>query len=545
MSSWCETKMNNIKILDCTLREAPLEKLMWGTSAIRKILDGLHNARIDIIEVGFLKNEVYQMGSTSFQKVEEIKPYLLNKDKNITYVALVDYGRYDIKNLSDYDGESIDAIRVCFKHSEIDDVLAYAQKIREKGYNVCIQHVDTMGYTDEEISSFIDKINEFSPLAYSIVDTFGAMYSDELLHFVAMVSEKLDKNIMLGLHVHNNLLLADANVQTFVQMLGGERRIIVDASLYGCGRGAGNAHTELVAQYINKKYSGNYDVDEILDLIDTVINVAQQKTNWGYTIPYFISGMYNAHTFNVKHLLKRHNIKSRDLRAIIEKLDEKKKKEYDYQLLDKLYIEYFDRYVDDDDAIDSLKRIFGEKKVLFLGPGETVRTKKDDIVSFIYQNNPIIIGINNIIDGYKLDYLFCSSSIRYHNLKYQDIEMCGEPKLILTSNIVDESKTNEILVNYSSLIQPGWVNVDSSFILAIRLLIRCGIFEVYIAGMDGYRDFGTSFYKNELDTNLDKESRDLSTEDNISMLKDIISHYPQFRMHFLTETVYSEVTESK
>lgn len=537
--------MDNIKILDCTLREAPLEKLMWGASSIRKILDGLQNAGIDIIEVGFLKNEAYQMGSTSFQTVEEIKPYLLNKEKNIKYVALVDYGRYDINNLSDYDGESIDAIRVCFKHAEIGNVLTYAQKIRDKGYDVCIQHVDTMGYTDEEITSFIDEVNKFKPLAYSIVDTFGAMYSDELLHYITLVSEKLDKNIVLGLHAHNNLLLADSNAQTFVQVLGKERRIIVDASLYGCGRGAGNAHTELIAQYLNKKQMGQYDVDEILDLIDTVINATQEKTNWGYTIPYFISGMYNAHTFNVKHLLKRHNIKSRDLRAIIEKLDEKKKKEYDYQLLDKLYIEYFDRYVDDKETIDKLRHILGGKKILFLGPGETVRTKKKDIVSFILQNKPVVIGINNIIDGYRLDYLFYSSSIRYQNLKYQDIEMCGKPKIILTSNIANENKKSEIIVNYSSLVQAGWVNIDSSFILAIRLLIRCGIFEVYVAGMDGYRDFGSSFYKNELDTNLDKESRNLSTEDNISMLKNIISNYPQFRMHFLTETVYSEVTASK
>lgn len=537
--------MNNIKILDCTLREAPLEQLMWGTASIRKILDGLQKAGIDIIEVGFLKNEAYQVGSTSFQTVEEIKPYLVDKDKNITYVALVDYGRYDIDNLSDYDGESIDAIRVCFKHAEIDKVLAYAQKIRDKGYGVCIQHVDTMGYTDEEITLFIEEVNRFNPLAYSIVDTFGAMYSDELQHYITLVSQKLDKNIMLGLHAHNNLLLADANAQTFVQLLGNERRIIVDVSLYGCGRGAGNAHTELITQYLNRKHKGNYDIDEILDLIDTVINATQKKTNWGYSIPYFISGMYNAHTFNVKHLLKRHNIKSRDLRAIIEKLDEKKKKEYDYQLLDKLYIEYFDRYVDDKDAIDKLKNMFDGRKILFLGPGETVCTQKKDILSFIMQNNPIVIGINNMIDGYKLDFLFYSSSIRYQNLKYQDIEMCVEPQIIVTSNIVNKSKINEIVVNYSSLIQPGWVNVDSSFILAIRLLIRCGIFEVYVAGMDGYREFGNSFYKNELDTNLDKESRDLSTEDNISMLKNIISNYPQFRMYFLTETVYNGVTESK
>lgn len=535
--------MKNLKLLDCTLREAPLDNLLWGDLSIRKIIGGLEKAGIDIIEVGFLKNEPYQSGSTSFQRVEEIAPYLAGRNDNTMYVALVDYGRYDLNYLSDCDGSSIDAIRVCFKHNEINSVLAYASEIQKKGYKVCIQHVDTIGYSDREIIEFIDEVNEFKPFAYSIVDTFGAMYSEDALHYMKLAAERLDESIWLGFHAHNNLMLADANAQLFVEHYLNNRNIIVDTSLFGCGRSAGNAHTELIVQYMNQKQCAHYNIDEILDLIDTVIVAAQEKASWGYSIPYFISGMYNAHTFNVKQLLKRHNLRSKDLRGIMEMLDESQKKQYDFALLEKLYVEYFDKRVNDETTIKKLSKDFWGKVILLLGPGISVQKEQAKIQEFIEKENPVVIGVNNLIDGYKQDYVFYSGSIRYYSLQYQDYKLAGSPNIILTSNIKTKADVDEIIVNYSSLIKFGWINIDSSIILLLRLLQRCRVNEMYAAGLDGYQSFGKAFYKNELETNLDEQTRKDHTNDNISMMKDMRETNPNFLIHFLTDSVYKEVFE--
>lgn len=536
-------KMNSIKLLDCTLREAPLDDLMWGDLSIQKMIHGLENANINIIEVGFLKNVPHKFGSTSFQRVEEIIPYLKNKKREVMYVALVDYGKYDLKYLSEYDGFSIDAIRVCFKHHEIDQVLEYAAKIRAKGYQVCIQHVDTMGFKDNEIIRFIQKVNEFKPLAYSVVDTFGAMYGSDVKHYAGLANQYLDKEIWLGFHAHNNLMLADANDQLFIENMCGKRNVIVDASLYGCGRSAGNAHTELVAQYMNCKQGADYDINEILDLIDTVIAAAQERTEWGYSIPYFIAGMYNAHTFNVKQLLKRHNLKSKDLRGIIERLDDEQKKAYDYVLLEKLYVEYFDHPVNDEESIQKLTADWKDRNILLLAPGKSVQDYTEDIKHFIENNNPIVIGVNNLIDGYKLDYIFYSSTVRYQNLQYQDFKSAGSPEIILSSNIKSVGDTNELIVNYSSLIKYGWVNLDSSAILLFRLLQRCRVNTIYVAGLDGYKNFGQAFYKNELDTGLAEKDRIEHTRDNISMMEDMRHNNPDFLVRFITPSVYEEVFE--
>ena len=77
-----------IQLLDCTLREAPINELMWGDFYIKQIINGLEKANIDIIECGFLKNDEYKFGSTSFHKAEELKKYLKNKKKDIISFVL-------------------------------------------------------------------------------------------------------------------------------------------------------------------------------------------------------------------------------------------------------------------------------------------------------------------------------------------------------------------------------------------------------------------------------------------------------------------------
>ena len=530
----------SVKVLDCTLREAPIDGLMWGDFFIHKTIKGLEAAGVDIIEVGFLKNEKHVEGSSSFQKTEEIEPYISPKKAGISYVALVDYGRYDIQYLSPYNGKSIDAIRVCFKHNEIDKVLDYAKQIRDLGYKVCIQHVDTMGYSDQEVSDFLDKVNQFKPMAYSIVDTFGAMYQEDMLHFADLVNSKLDKDILFGFHGHNNLMLADANAQRFVHEIGTKRDVIVDTSLYGCGRSAGNAHTELITQYLNTKYNKEYNINEILDLMDVVISATKERTAWGYSIPYFIAGVHNAHTFNVKQLLKRHNLKSKDLRGIIEKLDEKQKKAYDYALLEKLYVEYFNRPIEDSKQIAALQKELTAKDVLVIAPGKTAISERNTILNYIRDKHPVVIGINAIIPGYTLNYVFYSSAVRYNDLQYQSYRESGNPVILLTSNIKTDADNNEICFNYTSLIQYGWVNIDSAAILLFRLLLRCGVKHIAVAGLDGYKESDNTFYNKNLETNLSQKDRIICNQENLSMIRDLLKEHQGFTLDFVTQSEYQD-----
>jgi len=298
------------KLLDCTLRETPNLYSLLGQDNIKKIISSLSLTGIDIVECGVLEDLKTDKKSFAFNHVNDLIPFLPQKNNSTLYLLLINYGHYDLDNLPPFDSKSVDGIRICFKKNERFEALNYALKIEEKGYKVFLQNYDTLGYSETELLDFIEKVNELSPYAYSIVDTFGAMYLSDLQKIYSLVSKNLDKNIKLGFHSHNNIMLADSNSQEFLKMTP-DRDVFVDGTLLGCGRGAGNAHTEILTTFINKFYSGEYNLDYLLKIFDIISPLL--NNNWGYSIPYFLAGVYETHVNNIDFLLDNHAFTNLDI----------------------------------------------------------------------------------------------------------------------------------------------------------------------------------------------------------------------------------------
>ena len=168
--------MNKIEILDCTLRDGGyINDFAFTERGIRKIINQLTLAGIDIVECGFLEDNNNDKEYSLYTKVEQIKNLLPTVHRNTMYVAMACYGEYDISQLSNCDGSSIDGIRVTFHYTEIDGALDYCRCIMEKGYKVFVQPVGTTSYTDEQLISLIKSVNELNPYAFYLVDTLGLM----------------------------------------------------------------------------------------------------------------------------------------------------------------------------------------------------------------------------------------------------------------------------------------------------------------------------------------------------------------------------------
>ena len=171
-----------IELLDCTLRDgAYINASIFGKDTIRGMIKRLQNAKVEIIECGWLKDAPHENADSSFFHVpDDLIPYIENKDPNVTYVAMIDFDRYNLDNLPVNNSKSIDAIRVVFPRGKAKEGLEVAKKIREKGYRIFCQAANTLGYTDYELLDLISRVNEVRPECISIVDTFGAMLPEDL-----------------------------------------------------------------------------------------------------------------------------------------------------------------------------------------------------------------------------------------------------------------------------------------------------------------------------------------------------------------------------
>lgn len=486
----------NVKLLDCTLRDgAYIVNSNFGTPAIRGIVNKLQDAGVNIIECGWLKNDPHKEGSSFYHVPDDFLPYLSHKDNSITYTAMIDWDRYDLSYLPPYDGRSIDAIRVVFPHGRHKEGMEVARGIREKGYQIYFQAANTMAYSNEDLLDLAAAVNDLKPVSLSVVDTFGAMYEEDLERVVSVLDGALDPGIQLGFHSHNNQQLSFALTTHFIKLMQKSgRNCIVDASLCGMGRGAGNATTELVVSYLNRKCGCHYDMDAIMDAIDVYMGYFQENYNWGYSTPYFIAGMYCCHVNNIAYLLKNHRTTAKDMRNIIESLDPADRRKYDYDLLEKKYLANQDHYFADDNAVAALKDAVAGRPVLLVAPGKQALSCQADIQSYIEKEHPVVIGVNAILPGYQYDYVFFVNPARYEYARETAPASFDKfPKIVL-SNIKTNAGEGEAIVSFNSVIKRGWEHFDNAVICCLRLMERLGVHEVAIAGFDGFKNHYNESY---------------------------------------------------
>jgi len=152
----------------------------------------------------------------------------------------------------------------------------------------------TIDYTIDEYMLLAREIAVLEPYAVSIVDSFGYMLTDDFRSYFRVLDNVLPSNTVIGFHSHNNMNLAFITAQDVFEYQT-SRSIIIDSSLYGMGRGAGNLHTELIANYYNRTIGEKYDVQKILYLISEYIMPISKVKRWGYSPYLFLTGLYHYH----------------------------------------------------------------------------------------------------------------------------------------------------------------------------------------------------------------------------------------------------------
>lgn len=540
--------MKNIKILDCTLRDGGrIINCAFPDQEIKDISHRLASANIDVIEIGFLrdpKKVEYKGNSTFFTDVDQIRPFV-DKTKGTKYVAFVDYELFDWSTLKPYDGSSIDGIRVGWKKDSFvhhkDEIVKHLKEVKEKGYMLYIQGVNTLGYTDRELLDILDFVNQIHPDGFGIVDTYGAMYMDDVDRIYTMVDHNLDEDIAIDFHSHNNYQLSFAFAQEIIRLSNGKRDILIDGTLHGMGKVAGNLNTELIVDYLVRKRNFDYNFDAILDLIDDYIHPYQLQYKWGYSVPALMAGIYKSHPNNILYLTEKFRLATKDIKYIISMIDSQKRMSYDYDNIQRLYQEYNNTKVDDSFALEELKKQLLGRNILLIMPGSSIVEYKNEISQYIEDNNAKVILVNFTDKEYQTsDYItFWGSKKRYDKYK----EQCIHVKSVVTSNVATDNN-EDLVINYDSYIDRTEEYSDNTSLMLLKVLQRIGITSFAIAGFDGFKEQGSYFNENNY-----KEVRFSSKYDEINkaiskLLKkyadslDEISH-----IKFLTPSIFSNILE--
>lgn len=526
--------MNRVSILDCTLRDGGyINDFNFGSHSIRSIIQKLTQAGIDIIECGFLRTGCTDPNRTLFASIEQIADSLPSSRVGSMYVAMIQYGKISNEEISPCDGKSVTGIRLTFHEHEMDEAFVLGRQLMEKGYKVFMQPVGTTTYTDEALLGLIKRINDLRPFAFYMVDTLGTLYKNDLLRMFYLVDHNLDKNIAVGFHSHNNLQLSFANAQELMS-LNCNRSIIIDTSVYGMGRGAGNLCTELVTQYINQNLVMRYNNISVLEIIDQFIKPLTLQYSWGYDVAYYISSTVKCHPNYASFLLGLQSLHVQDIYAILSMMDESKRALFDKEYIREIYLNYMSNTVDDTKVLEKIQSIIAGRETVLIAPGKTVGTSIEEILSYINSNDCCVISINFIPKELPVDMMFISNMKRF-----SDTEAIKKENVytVATSNIDVKSDEYIGVVNYGSFLNPDPRIADSAGLMCINLLRKLECTKIRLAGFDGFnKNLQENYFQDRLMAPLDIERVQELNEAISVRLREIRS---QIDLEFITNTWYS------
>jgi 4-hydroxy 2-oxovalerate aldolase len=282
-----------IKVLDCTIRDGGLmNNHNFDPKFVRNVYKAISEAGIDYMEIGYKNSKrlfsTKEYGKWKFCDEEDIKRAIDGIPSKTKLSIMVDVDRVDLDDVPARKDSVISMVRVAAYVKDIDKAIYLVNHFADKGYETTVNIMAISRALDNELTEALHQLEEEckAPIIY-VVDSNGALYQ-ESVEFLVKKFKSILKTKEIGMHAHNNQQLAFSNtIEAIIHNAN-----YVDGSIYGLGRAAGNCPTELLLGFLKNP---KYDIRPILDVISKEFIPLGEKMEWGYLIPYAITGILDEH----------------------------------------------------------------------------------------------------------------------------------------------------------------------------------------------------------------------------------------------------------
>ena len=286
---------SELKVLDCTLRDGGLmNDHSFGDPIVRAIYQANVAAEVDYMELGYKADKKIfapsDHGPWKYCDEDDVRRIVGDNDTGLKLSVMADAGRTDYHNdVLPADQSVFDMVRVATYIHQVPAAMDIAQDALDKGYEVTLNLMAVSTIQEWELDEALDIFADSGVQAIYLSDSFGTFYAEQVEYLMRKYLRiAVPRGKVVGMHAHNNQQLAFGN--TIEAIIQGAN--MLDGSMAGLGRGAGNCPTELLLGFL---HNPKYNLRPILECIQNHIQPLQQKLRWGYDIPYMITGMLNQH----------------------------------------------------------------------------------------------------------------------------------------------------------------------------------------------------------------------------------------------------------
>lgn len=507
-----------IEILDCTLRDGGYyTKWDFCERVTNNYFTAMEKLPVSYVEIGYrsLTHNSYE-GEFNF-----CPNYLLDEIRTMmptTKIGIMlnekEVKIEDLHKLLSFNQGTVDFVRMAVDPSNLERAKITAQIIKTMGFEIGF-NVMYMSKWETDYPDFLSQVASFEGIidSFAMVDSYGSMYPESTRRITKLIREKL--TCKLGFHGHNNIELAFANTLAAIE----EGCDIVDSTITGMGRGAGNLKTELLLSYLSSEKKLAVDFNA---LSATVADFEQMKEiyGWGTNLPYMVSGFgslpqkdvmdwVTRRFYSINSILRAlHNMKDKKGDNIKLPIFNSDKQQFDIALI----IGGGPSGANSAKPLKALLRKHHDKKICIIhASSKNAGFYNDiDIPQFF-----CLVGN----EGYRLEKVFS-----HFNLDKVQCVLPPYPRKMGTY-IPDQlmDKSYELAqITFSQLYQ------DSHTALALQTAIELAANTVYLAGYDGYEG-------------LIGENERILTAENEYLLKQIVKEKTDIDLSTITASRYQGI----
>ena len=285
---------DDIRVFDCTIRDGGLcNNFHFNDEFVRGVYETCIKAGVDYMEIGknnspSLMSEE-EFGPWNFCKEEDIRRIVGENSSNIKIAVMSDIGRTVKEELLPKEESVVDMVRIATYVHQIPAAIELIEEAHAKGYETTVNIMAISKSFDDELNEVLAAVSKTNVDIIYIADSFGSFYPEQINKLTEKYLKVAQENgKKIGIHAHNNIQLAYAN--TIEAMIYGTS--FLDVTISGLGRGAGNCPMELLLGFLKNP---KYKLIPVLEFIEKYNVPLEKELDWGYSIPYMITGQLNEH----------------------------------------------------------------------------------------------------------------------------------------------------------------------------------------------------------------------------------------------------------
>ena len=287
---------DSVKVVDATLRDGGLvNDFFFDDRFVHDLYLSNIKAGVDYMEFGYKADkEMFdreKLGKWKFCDEEDIRAVVGENDTDLKIAVMADVGRCNYKqDIINRNDSVIDLIRVATYLNQIPTAVDMIEDAKNKGYEVSCNIMAISTAQEGDLRAALDILGKSPVDVIYIVDSFGAMYPEQMQRLASIYVEYAEKyGKKIGIHAHNNQQLAFANTIEAV----GDGVDWLDATYSSMGRGAGNCAMELLLGFLKNP---KYNVFPVIKFIDEhMTKMREQGIVWGYDLQDLMTGLLNQH----------------------------------------------------------------------------------------------------------------------------------------------------------------------------------------------------------------------------------------------------------